>query len=45
MRAALAAGVKWSGAVKVNLGESPIFDEKENEVIWRIDRVAATKGF
>lgn len=44
VRAALAAGVKWSGAVKVNLGESPIFDEKENEVIWRIDRVAATKG-
>ena len=44
VRAALAAGVKWSGAVKANLGESPVFDEKENEVVWRIDRVAATKG-
>ena len=29
---------------RANLGESPVFDEKENEVVWRIDRVATTKG-
>lgn len=42
--ARLPAGVKWTGKVKTNSTNEPVFDENNNLVRWKIDRVVATRG-
>ena len=42
--ARLPAGVKWTGQTKSNSTNQPVYDESNNLVRWKIDRVAATKG-
>lgn len=42
--ARLPAGVKWTGKVKANSTNEPMYDENNNLVRWKIDRVVATRG-
>ena len=44
IKANLAPGVKWIGGVNASVGNVPIYNPGDNQVIWNIDRVAATKG-
>lgn len=42
--ARLPAGVKWTGKTKTNSTNEPVYDEVNNLVRWKIDRVVATRG-
>lgn len=44
VNAVLAPGVTWVGGVSANLGNVPTYNPGGNQVVWNIDRVAATKG-
>jgi hypothetical protein len=44
VKATLAPGVKWVGGISANLGNVPTYNPGDNQVVWNIDRLAATKG-
>ena len=44
IRAFLQSGVVWTGQVKSNINTVPNYNERTQEVVWLIDRIAATKG-
>ncbi|TSA44550.1 hypothetical protein D4R51_03555 [bacterium] len=44
VNAVLASGVTWVGGVSANLGNVPTYNPGGNQVVWNIDRLAATKG-
>lgn len=44
VRALLPPEVVWTGQVKSNSDSVPLFEEATREVIWRIDKIPATKG-
>lgn len=44
VRAILKSGVSWTGAVRSNIDSVPVFNERTNEIIWQIDKLAAGKG-
>ncbi|MDP1706412.1 MAG: hypothetical protein Q8L36_01155 [bacterium] len=44
VRAILKSGVAWTGAVRSNIDSVPVFNERTNEIVWQIDKLAASKG-
>jgi len=44
IKAFLAPGVSWTGNVKSNIASLPEYNERTQEVIWKMDKVSATKG-
>lgn len=44
VRAALPAGVKFTGVAKSNFGPQPFWDENNSQVVWQIDKLPANKG-
>ena len=44
VRAFLESGVSWTGKVKSNADSAPVYNERTQEVVWLINRIAATKG-
>lgn len=44
VRAALPAGVKFTGVAKSSFGPQPFYDEKNNEAVWQLDKISANKG-
>lgn len=44
VRGVLKSGVSWTGAVRSNVDSVPVFNERTSEIIWQIDRLAASKG-
>lgn len=44
LSARLPSGAKWTGQTKSNSTNQPTYDEGNNLVRWKIDRVIATKG-
>ncbi len=44
VKAILAPGVKWVNGISANLGDVPTYNPGDNQVVWNIDRLAATKG-
>ena len=44
VRAFLESGVTWTGQVKGNAGSLPTYNAQTQEVVWNIDKIAATKG-
>lgn len=40
----LEAGVRMTGMVKSNIETVPLFNERTQEVIWKIDKIVATRG-
>ena len=44
VKTVLAPGVKWVGGMSANIGNVPIYDSGDNQVVWNIDRLDATKG-
>lgn len=45
LRAPLKDGVKFTGIAKSSFGNSPVFDEKTNEMVWILEKLPANKGF
>lgn len=43
-RAALPAGVKFTGVAKSNFGPQPFYDDQNNQLVWQIDKLPANKG-
>lgn len=44
VKAFLQSGVRWTGEVKSNIGTQPEYNERTQEIIWKIDRISANKG-
>lgn len=44
VRATLENGVAWSGIVKSNVATVPLYNERTQEIMWKIDSIPATKG-
>lgn len=44
VKAFLQSGVRWTGEVKSNAGTQPEYNERTQEIIWKIDRIPANKG-
>ncbi|MDP2696187.1 MAG: hypothetical protein Q8O87_02970 [bacterium] len=44
VRAFLGGNVKFTGVVKSNTSSKPTYNDRTQEIVWRIDRVAANKG-
>lgn len=44
VRATLPQGVSFTGSVKSNRDAKPAYDATSREVVWKIDRIAATTG-
>lgn len=44
MSAYLQSGVTFTGEVKSNIVSVPTYNDRTQQVVWKIDRVAATKG-
>ncbi len=44
VRAFLQSGVRWTGEVESNIGTKPEYNERTQEIIWKIDRISANKG-
>lgn len=44
IRAYLQAGVRFTGMTKSNISSIPTYNERTQEVTWKIDRALATKG-
>lgn len=44
IKAFLQSGAKWFSEVKSNLTIAPTYNERTQEIVWQIDRIAATKG-
>lgn len=45
LRAFLGPNVIFTGVTKSDLATSPVYNPRTQEVVWEIDRLAATKGF
>lgn len=43
-RSFLGGNVRFTGVVKSNVASLPTFNERTQEVVWRIDKIAATRG-
>ncbi len=43
-RTLLQPGSKWLGKVKSNISAIPVYNEKSQSIIWKIDKLAANKG-
>jgi hypothetical protein len=44
VKAFLQSGVAWTGRVKSNVVSKPVYNERTQEVVWRIDKISAGKG-
>ncbi len=44
LRATLLNGVKFTGKTSNNFGPTPFFDDKNNQVVWQIDKLPANEG-
>jgi hypothetical protein len=44
LRAFLQSGVSLTGIVKSNIDSVPLYNERTQEVVWRIERILAAKG-
>ncbi len=44
MSAYLQSGVTFTGEVKSNIVSVPTYNDRTQQVVWKIDRIAATKG-
>lgn len=44
VRAFLQSGVTWTGPVKSNIDSVPLYNERTQEIIWKIDKLVANKG-
>jgi hypothetical protein len=44
IRAVLPAGVKFTGVAKSSFAPQPFYDEKDNQMVWQIDKLPANKG-
>lgn len=44
MRAFLLGGVRWTGKVQSNIESAPEYNERTQEIIWKIPRIIATRG-
>ena len=40
----LQSGARWTGVVKSNIDALPIYNDRTQEIIWKIDNVPAAKG-
>lgn len=44
VRAFLMGGVRWTGSVQSNIDSVPEYNERTQEIIWKIPRIPATRG-
>lgn len=44
VKAFLGPNVRFTGLAKSNIGTVPVYNERTQEVVWQIDKIAATKG-
>lgn len=44
MRAFLGGNVRATGVVKSNIAAAPVYNERTQEMVWKIDKIPATKG-
>ncbi len=44
VKAFLQSGVSWTGEVKSNIETKPEYNERTQEVVWKIDKIPANKG-
>jgi len=44
IKASLRPGVEWTGSIKSNTDTVPLYNEATREVVWKIDKIQATKG-
>ncbi len=44
VKAFLQSGVSWTGEVKSNIESQPEYNERTQEIIWKIDKISANKG-
>lgn len=44
VHAFLLAGVRWTGVVKSNIGTVPDYNDRTQEIVWKIPKISATRG-
>lgn len=44
VKAFLQSGVSWTGFVKSNIDSVPLYNDRTQEIVWNVGRIAAAKG-